>query len=126
MLDEGPWQLLKEAPWGGWGGAEGTGRNSGAGKKLAWQASWHCGSLVEAGVSRKSPTMAAQGTQGSRRHSQRWRRGRLGASLEESLLEESSEAASAGSALLAGTAEHGKGSLGLLFLRIIFFYPRIW
>lgn len=46
--------------------------------KAVWQASWHCGSLVEAGVSRKSPTMAAQGTQGSRRHSQRWRRGRLG------------------------------------------------
>ena len=39
----------------------------------------------------------------------------------ESLLEESPEAAPAGSALLAGAAEHEKGSLGLLFLRIIFF-----
>ena len=39
------------------------------------ESSRHCGSLVEAGVNRKTP---AQGTQGSRRHSQRQRCGRLG------------------------------------------------
>ena len=54
--------------------------------KAVWQSSRHCGSLVEAGVNRKTPTMAAQGTQGSRRHSQRQRWGRLGtASWRESL-----------------------------------------
>lgn len=50
--------------------------------KAVWQSSRHCSSLVEAGVNRKTPAMAAQGTQETqrhtRRHSQRQRWGRLG------------------------------------------------
>lgn len=58
--------------------------------KAVWQSSRHCGSLVEAGVNRKTPAMAAQGTQGSRRLSQRQRWGEAGESLlGESLLGES-------------------------------------